>query len=217
MKVSPLRHTLSVVVSSTLCRINALMNDRSAPIALVSLNRPVFTDRYLIWIGPAVYLLAALGIGEAWQWRRIAGGAALALTTGIMLLSVGTQAVTPFKSDFRSAARFVEERYAGEAMLFQIPYGQYTFDYYFHPRLRAIDGPYTNHRDADGGYPRDAASFDAEIAGALSGQAAVWLVATEVELWDERRVLEDWLKRHARETDRGDFMRVSVVRYELNP
>lgn len=187
----------------------------AAAIALISLNRPVFTDRYLIWIGPAVYALVALGIAELWRWKRVGGGAAFVVVTAVMLLNLGTQATTPFKSDFRSAAHFVQERYQGEAILFQIPYGRFTFDYYFDPPFRSIDGPYANHRNADGSYLRDAAAIDADIAGALAGQKAVWLVATEVEMWDDRHLLDDWLKRHARETDRGDFMRVSVVRYEV--
>jgi 4-amino-4-deoxy-L-arabinose transferase-like glycosyltransferase len=181
-----------------------------AIIALISLNRPVFTDRYLIWIGPALYLLVALGIVEVWEWRKTIGVVALTLVTAIALVGVYAQSTTPFKSDFRSAARYVEaHRMDDEAMLFQIPYGRYTFDYYFAPPFRAIDGPYTNWPE------RNAASFDVEIAQSLEGQPAVWLIATEVEMWDNRRVLDDWLQRHGRATDRAEFMRVTVVRYEL--
>ena len=183
-----------------------------AAVAIVSLNRPIFTDRYLIWIGPAAYLLAALGIAELGKWRRVIGIVAFVAVTLVALVGVYAQSITPFKSDFRSAAGYVEARYRGdEAMLFQIPYGQYTFDYYFGSPFRILEGPYTNWPD------RDAASFDAEIAGRLSGQRAVWLIATEVEMWDERHVLEKWLNRHARITNRADFTRVTVVRYEFNP
>jgi hypothetical protein len=189
-----------------------------AIIALVSLNRPVFTDRYLIWIGPAVYLLAALGIGEVWKWRKVLGGIAFAAVTCVALVSVNAQATTPYKSDFRSAARYVQAHSVGnEGFLFQIPYGQFTFGYYFKAPFQAIDGPYTNHRQPDGSYVYDADYIDAGIANSLAGQKAVWLVASEVEMWDERHLLENWLSRHARITDRADFERVSVIRYELNP
>ncbi len=186
-------------------------------IAIVSLNRPIFTDRYLIWIGPAVYLLAALGIVELWAWRKAIGGAAFAVVTAVALVGVHAQAITPFKSDFRSAARYVEARYQGEAIVFQIPYGQYTFDYYFVPAFPIVEGPYTNHRHADGSYQRDATSFDAAITSLLSGQDVVWLVASEVEMWDERRLLEEWLNRHGQVTDRADFTRVTAIRYVLGP
>ncbi|HEY4688122.1 MAG TPA: glycosyltransferase family 39 protein [Anaerolineae bacterium] len=180
-----------------------------AVVALISLNRPIFTDRYLIWIGPAVYLLATLGLVQMWRWNRIAGGVAWVAVSVVMVIGDYAQAITPFKADFRSAARYVQERYQGEAILFQIPYGQYTFDYYFEPPFQVIEGPYTNWPD------RDATSFDVEIAGLLSGQRAVWFVATEVEMWDNRYLLEEWLNRYGRVTDRADFMRVTALRYEL--
>lgn len=189
----------------------------AAAIAIISLNRPIFTDRYLIWIGPAVYGLAALGIVELWTWRKAIGGAAFAVVTAVALVGVHAQAITPFKSDFRSAAHYVEERYRGEAIVFQIPYGQYTFDYYFEPAFPIVEGPYTNHRNADGSYQGDAAAFAAVSASLLSGQDVVWLVASEVEMWDERHLLEDWLNRHGQVTDRADFTRVTTIRYVLGP
>ncbi len=50
----------------------------------VSLNRPLFTDRYVIWIMPAYYLSIALGLEAIWKlrptrfglariWRTLAG------------------------------------------------------------------------------------------------------------------------------------------------
>ena len=186
-------------------------------IALVSLNRPIFTDRYLIWIGPAIYLLAALGIAEAGQWRRLLGGAALVAITGVALVSTVAQSITPYKADFRSAASYVEERYQGEVIVFQIPYGRYNFDYYFDPVFPFLEGPYTNYRNPDDSYQIEPAAADAQIAGLLMGIDSVWLVATEVEMWDERHLLQEWLGRNGRVTDRADFMRVTVARYELNP
>jgi len=188
-----------------------------ATIALVSLNRPIFTDRYLIWIGPAIYSLAALGIVEAGQWNRALGGAALVAITGVALVSTLAQSTTPYKADFRSAASYVEERYQGEVIVFQIPYGRYNFDYYFDPAFPFLEGPYTNHRNPDGSYQIDPAAADAHIAGQLGGIESVWLVTTEVEMWDERHLLQEWLGRDGSLTDRADFMRVTVARYELGP
>jgi 4-amino-4-deoxy-L-arabinose transferase-like glycosyltransferase len=178
---------------------------------LVSLNRPVFTDRYLIWIGPAVYLLLTLGIAALWQWRKAIGVVAFALVTLAALVSVHAQAITPFKTDYRSAARYVADRYRGEAIVFQIWYGQHAFDYYFQPPFPIIEGPDTNWPN------RAPESFDAEIANLLRGQPAVWLVATEVEERDNRHVLEGWLARYGRVTDHAGFMRIAVTRFELSP
>ena len=188
-----------------------------ATIALVSLNRPVFTDRYLIWIGPAIYLLAALGIVDIGQWRRALGGAALVALTGVALVSTVAQSTTPYKADFRSAASYLEERYQGEAIVFQIPYGRYNLDYYFDPAFPYLEGPYTNHRNPDGSYQVNAATADAQFADLFRGQKAVWLVATEVEMWDDRHLLQEWLGRNGRLTDPADFTGVVVARYELGP
>ena len=188
-----------------------------ATIALVSLSRPVFTDRYLIWIGPAVYLLAALGIVEAGRWKRALGGAALVAITGVALVSTVAQSITPYKADFRSAASYLEERYRGEVIVFQIPYGRYNFDYYFNPAFPFLEGPFTNHRNPDGSYQIEPAAADAHIAGLLGGIESLWLVATEVESWDDRYLLQEWLGRNGRVTDRADFMRVTVAWYELGP
>jgi hypothetical protein len=186
-------------------------------VALISLNRPIFNDRYMIWIGPAVYILTALGLNDILGWKKVVGVSALVLAAAAALLGVHGQATTIIKPDFRAAAQYVAQRYRGdEVLLFQIPYAQYTFDYYFEPPFQIGEGPYTNHRNGDGGYLRDAASFDAEIASALQGRGDVWYIATEVEMWDERHVLENWLNAHGRITDRADYVYVSVVHYELN-
>lgn len=185
-------------------------------IALISLNRPIFTDRYLIWIGPAVYLLVALGILDLWAWKKFLGVFALIVVTLIALISINAQALTPLKPDFRSATRYIEERYQrDEVILFQIPYGQYTFDYYFEPPFRSGEGPYTNHRNADGSYLRDVDSFNTEITQMLNDEHSIWLVATEVDMWDERHLLEDWLNANGRVIDQAEFVHVTVTQYDL--
>lgn len=188
----------------------------AAAIAIVSINRPAFTDRYLIWIGPAVYLLAALGLAEAWRWRKWIGAAAFVLLSATLLISLRAQTTLTLKADFRSAARYVEANYQGEAIVFQIPHGVYTFDYYFGPAFTAIEGPYTKYQDPNGDYYA-AEVYEADIAARLQGQRSVWLVATEVEQWDDRHLLEDWLNRHGQAVDRAEFKYVTVVKYALTP
>ena len=56
------------------------------------------------------------------------------------------QMAQPIKSDFRAATRFVlTHRQAGDQLLFQIPYGRYSFVYYGGELAQWLDGPYTNH------------------------------------------------------------------------
>ncbi|HSD84959.1 MAG TPA: glycosyltransferase family 39 protein, partial [Anaerolineae bacterium] len=115
-------------------------------IALISINRPLFTDRYLIWIQAAFYLAVALGVYALWNWIKPLGALAL-----IALLIVNTdglllQSVTPFKSDFRAAAHAIErEIKPDDLVVFQIPHVRHTFDYYFRRPYQALGGPYTNY------------------------------------------------------------------------
>jgi mannosyltransferase len=189
----------------------------AAAIALISINRPLFTDRYLIWVQPAFYLAVALGVYALWEWFKPL--AVIALAALIVMNSVGviTQATTPFKSDFRSAAQAVgREIRPGDLVVFQIPYVQYTFDYYFRRPYRTMSGPYTNYRGDGNGYQSSDDTVLAQIGPMFTGQHTVWLVASEAAMWDARNLLQRWLDANGEITFREDFAQVQVTRYELN-
>ena len=155
------------------------------------------------------------------------------------------QATVPIKSDFRAAAAHVaayrapveprtSQPSAGEwpfkcylplvvldrhtfddLIIFQIPYGRYTFDYYFPiERYPWAEGLYTNHRSPDGSYLTDEQGVAQRMQELTAGHRTIWLVATEAHLWDERRLVQAWLDAHARRVDEAHFMRVDVYRYE---
>ena len=181
----------------------------------ISLRVPMFVDRYLIWIGPAVFVLIARGFGQL--RKRMALLASLCL---VALLTFNTWAVlaqtnTPIKSDFRGAAAFVRaQRQPGEPILFHISYVRDTFEYYFGPVLPAADG-----------IPTDAQTTPESVAQALRTQLSrpagdpypvVWLVLSEPEMWDRRGMTVAWLEANARPELRAQFARVSVVRYRFD-
>jgi hypothetical protein len=122
---------------------------------------------------------------------------------------LGTQTYRPIKSDFRGAAAYVlaHER-PGDRLIFQIPYDRYLYEYYAGPVADARDGPYTNNG-------MDDAELNEQMAQATAAAPAVWLIASEVPMWDERGMTESWLKAHGRLVDRSDFTLVSVSRYDL--
>ena len=155
------------------------------------------------------------------------------------------QATIPIKSDFRAAAAHVahyrepdgpvahQVNGAGEGafksylpivarggfddmIIFQIPYGRYTFDYYFPVEgYPSAEGLYTNHRTPDGAYligEQDVARRMQEIT---AGYDAVWLVVTEMEMWDQRGLVRGWLEANARRVDEAHFTRVDVYRYVM--
>ena len=151
------------------------------------------------------------------------------------------QATLPIKSDFRAAAAYVAGyRASGEPgvpqttgeglafecylplvmrpfdglIVFQIPYSRYTFDYYFAVKEYPwAEGLYTNHRAPDGSYlmsEQEAAHHMQEMTAAHD---AVWLVVSEMDMWDQRGLVKGWLDANARRVDEAHFARVDVYRY----
>lgn len=188
------------------------------PLAIygISFKAPVFTDRYLIWAMPAFLALAGLGVVALTRAWRPLGLATLAAIVTLNLLSAGAQVARPIKSDFRAAAQYVAaNRQPADLLLYQIPYIRYTFAYYASGQadpndaaLRGLDGPYTNHGMSE-------AEVADRLARATAGARAVWLIASEVPLWDQRGLTEKWLAGHAAATHHAEFARVAVTRYEL--
>lgn len=176
----------------------------------ISLVRPLFTDRYLIWIAPAFYLLVALGIAAWARHIRWLGATLLGLILVLNLQSIHIQITTPFKSDFRSAAAYVAARIQpGDLVIFQIPYVRYTFDYYYRgPAYTWADGLWTNAGLSE-------AEADAAMRGLTQSYRAVWLVESESAMWDQRELVRRWLDAHGQVTERAEFTRVNVIRYLL--
>jgi mannosyltransferase len=185
----------------------------------VSVRIPVFTDRYLIWCMPAFLALASLGIVALSRVWRPLGAMVLAAMLVASLAGVWAQGSRPIKSDFRSAARFVSTRQRpGDLLLFQIPYGRYLVSYYSNGGvpdapaalggLSWADGPYTNNGASE-------AAVAEQMAQETAGSQAVWLIASEVPMWDRRELTRRWLSENGEVTDQGDFARVSATRYEL--
>lgn len=101
-----------------------------------------------------------------------------------------------------------------ELVIFQIPYGKHTFDYYFsQDEYPWAEGLYTNHRAADGSYLMGEQEVARHMQEMMAGQDVAWLVATEVEMWDERGLTQAWLEANWERADEAHFMRVDVYRY----
>ena len=77
---------------------------------VISTRVPMFVDRYLIWTGPAFFLLVARGYDQL--RRRMAWLATLCLAALLILngAAILAQSTTPIKSDFRGAAAFLREQ-----------------------------------------------------------------------------------------------------------
>lgn len=176
---------------------------------LISLGMPIFTDRYLIYVAPAYALLLARGLvalGGRWRLAQILIAALL-----LFFLAQGwwVQVNRSIKSDFRSAARLVAEGHQpGDLLIFQIPYGRYTFEYYYGWPFRSADGLYTNHGMSE-------TEADLQMRAITAGRQRVWLIGTEMEMWDQRHLVLQWLQSHGQQTHEIGFARVTVWRFEM--
>ena len=177
---------------------------------LVSLRAPIFEPRYMIFVAPAFYLLAGLGVRVLSRSWRPAAGFSLAVMLSFSLLGVWTQATAPLKSDFRAAAAYVAAHRQGSApIMFHIPYVRYTFDYYFHGDYAALEGPWTNDGQTE-------AQVDAAMARLLADYSSIWVVSSESWLWDSRGLVRSWFDRRARPVESAHFALVDVYHYDLS-
>ncbi len=209
---------------------------------LVTLIRPMYTARYLIFVLPAYLILLAVGLVAIARRSRLLAGPLLAALLVSNSLMVWRQAATPMRADFRAATEYVASRMSRhDLLIFQIPYGRYSFDYYleryrmqqqregevearsnwdpayrvFAPLVASDGAPY---RWADGLYTNGGMGLEA-VSSSMERLTAdvdtVWLIATEVEMWDEEGLVQGWLGRHATLAEQAHFVRVSVYRYSF--
>ncbi|NLE75566.1 MAG: hypothetical protein GX605_02290 [Chloroflexi bacterium] len=180
----------------------------------VSLRKPLFTERYLIWIAPAWHLLLGLGLerlaallGRARGWA--VSGALLAVLLGLSVGPLWHQTHTPLKSDFRAAAAHVEaSKLRQDLVVFQMPHVRRTFQYYYRQPYRWADAPYTN-----GGMALE--TLDGEMRALTAGYQRVWLVLSEPEMWDQRGLVRAWLEAQGLPVEEQQYARVEVRLYEM--
>lgn len=176
---------------------------------LISLRVPIFVDRYLIWIGPSMYLLAARGAAQLWPRSRPWTSLFLVASFAFFILGLWTQTTVPIKSDFRAAAAYVRaNRQPDDLVMFHISYVRETFEYYYGPAAPFADGIPTNERTQE-------SNIDAEMRKRTAGRDTVWLVLSEPEMWDQRGMTVDWFSKHAQAQHRADFARVAVIEYQI--
>ncbi|NBD35380.1 MAG: hypothetical protein GVY30_05215 [Chloroflexi bacterium] len=177
---------------------------------------PLFTDRYLIWCAPAFCFL--IGAGCA----RLQKFAPRWITPLLLLLVLGAngrvlvaQATHPIKPEFDEVSRYLaEHREPDELLLFQIPYNHYVMDYYLTAPLNPwAAAPFSNWRLPSGEYKVD--DVDKEMARLTEGHDEVWLIYSEVLLWDERELVKAWLDAHGEATAAQHYHRVSLYHYRL--
>jgi len=198
---------------------------------LLSLRQPVFTDRYIIWMLPAYLLLMALGVEALRQNLGRAGTPAALLATvtlcTLWLYCIWLQSTTIIKYDLRAAVHYVsQQRTPDQLLILQIPHLEWAYRYYSSDlgtdpfagsdeRLgRWVGGLWTNDGRPDANATAD---VDANMRAITSGLDEAWLMLSEANMWDERRLMETWLAQNADIVDSQAFHGVQVARMRFRP
>ncbi len=176
---------------------------------LVSLRRPTFTDRYLIFILPGYYLLLASGLLVVKRRSMIVFALCIALVAFYSLCAVWVQDHTRIKADFRGAARyFAAHAQPNDLIIFLMPYVRHAFSYYHPEEVNWVDPPYTN-----------SGVGEEEVAGAMEkatmGYERVWLFLSEADFWDSSGLVEGWFHDNAQLVDESRFSYIELRCYSM--
>jgi len=176
---------------------------------LVSLRRPTFTDRYLIFILPGYYLLLASGLLVVKRRSAIVFALCISLVTFYALRAVWMQDHTRIKADFRAAAQhFAAHAQPDDLIIFLMPYVHHAFSYYHPEEVHWADPPYTN-----------SGMGEEEVADAMEkatmGYARVWLFLSEANFWDSSGLVEGWFRDNAQLVDKSCFSYIELHCYSM--
>jgi 4-amino-4-deoxy-L-arabinose transferase-like glycosyltransferase len=198
---------------------------------LISLRQPVFTDRYVIWGLPAALILISQGVRVMrYNLGAISSATAILLSgwiIGAWLYVDWQQTTKPIKYELRDAVQYLyQHRDPSELMILQIPHLEYAYRYYSGDQGRApfaqsderlgrwIGGLWTNDGRSD---EETAGAVDLQMRQATAQGKEVWLLTSEPEMWDQRRMMDQWLKENAVAVEQASFLGAQVTHYRLNP
>jgi 4-amino-4-deoxy-L-arabinose transferase-like glycosyltransferase len=197
----------------------------------ISTRAPIFEPRYLLWLAPALYILAAAGIAWVMHRSRWMGYVAITALSTVSLIGLFSQLTLPIRPDMRGAARYVASQIKpDDVFVFQIPYTRYAFEYYL-PRFttqwpvegtpnpvdglstlqglrdRIVEAPFTNA----GAMPDD---VSAAMQPLLQDPHRTWFIEAEASMWDEQAMVRAWMDQHMHLLQRQNLHGVTVSLYE---
>lgn len=198
-----------------------------AEIYALSLRQPIFTDRYIIWVAPAATIMLALGAAVL---HRHAGRIAtplvalfVAYVCTFWIYAGWQQKTLPMKYDLRSAVGYVAERRSpGTLLILQIPHMEWSYRYYtsdfesdLFERSEAQMGHWAPGLWTNYGAPDEQArvEVDQQMRQITAGAPEVWVLRSEVEMWDARHLMDAWLDQHGEVAEQADFHGAQVRRY----
>ncbi|MCX7670315.1 MAG: glycosyltransferase family 39 protein [Anaerolineae bacterium] len=198
-------------------RLGLLMILFVTPIAgelLVSLRRPIFYDRTLIWATIPLYLLLANGIAQLRRWPFIA--AAFGLVAAANGASLREYYVNFQKEEWDKAAAYVAAQVADDdLLLFNATWVQIPFDYYFRAYGRRITerGVPVDLFERGVLEPKMAASDLPRLRELVAGRSRVWLIYSHHWYTDPHGLIPNALAQEFVLRDMRQFVGLEVRLY----
>jgi len=183
---------------------------------LVSLRRPIFYDRTLIWASLPLYLLLAAGIRQLHYRPYVLAAALMAVT--VNGLSVREYYAHFEKEQWDDAAAFVAGRVApDDLILFNATWVQIPFDFYFRFYNRPVveRGVPVDLFDRGILEPKMAESDLPRLRALIRGHERVWLVYSHNWYTDPQGLIPPALEEELDTSGQWDFYGLQVQLYSV--
>ncbi|MEZ4677232.1 MAG: glycosyltransferase family 39 protein [Caldilineaceae bacterium] len=201
---------------------------------LVSLRRPIFSDRTLIWVTLPYYLLVAAGVIQLERWGsgivtgpvRRYRGQLVAGCSLLALLTLNGQALANYYSHFakegwdEAAAYVADQAEPNDLLLFHATWVQLPFDYYFRHTAAGDDATIVRHGVPvdlfDRGIlePKMAGTDIPQMQQIVAGHDRVWLIYSHDWYTDPQGILPRALGRQRQLVAQRQFRGVRVLLYQ---
>jgi mannosyltransferase len=184
---------------------------------IVSLRRPIFLDRTLIWITIPLFLVLAAGIAQL-RFRLL-----IIVALGVVginyLFSTGDYYRFMQKEDWSDPAGYVANfAQKDDLVLFNSAMVQIPFDYYFQPYENLYSIQVEKHGipdmfDRGIPEPRMTNNDIPRLISLLSGHNKVWLIYSHDSYTDPMGLIPQTLSRQMKLIEKRDFYGVQVQSY----
>ena len=192
---------------------------------LISLKRPMFLDRTLIWTTLAYYMLMAAGIlglgawlrrGAPWLSRAVPAGL-LAVVIALSFFSLRHYYLDYKKEGWDAAARFLADKLQpGDVIVFNTILAQVPLEYYFRSYHKQVEmrGLPMDLDERPLPEPTMTASDIPYARRLLLGRRRVWLVYSHEAYTDPDRLVWRVLREQMRPGETRGFVGLKVVLFE---
>ena len=193
---------------------------------LVSLRRPIFSDRTLIWVTLPYFLLVAAGVVQVGRWAQRGGQRWLARALPAFLLlglvALNGQALTNYYRHFEkegwgaAAAYVAAHSEPGDLLLFNATWVQLPFDYYFRHYDKEVDrhGLPVDLFDRGVLEPKMTTADLPTLQHLLTNRTRVWLIYSHDWYTDPQGLIPRELRQRLRLVDQQQFTGLQVMRFE---